>query len=56
MKTFHEAPDIEGPAIQHAVTPGEEVLAAAFAGPFDHRVSVAIRRPNNMVMLMRRFS
>lgn len=31
MRTFNEAPDIEGPAIQHTITPGDEqVLAAAF--------------------------
>jgi putative SOS response-associated peptidase YedK len=31
MKTFNEAPDIEGPTIQHVVTPGDEsALAAAF--------------------------
>src|SRR3569833_1898821 len=31
MKTFNEAPDVEGPTIQHTITPGEEpVLAAAF--------------------------
>jgi len=31
MKTFNEAPDIEGPTIQHSITPGDEpALAAAF--------------------------
>ena len=31
MKTFNEAPDIEGPTIQHTITPGDEkALAAAF--------------------------
>ncbi len=31
MKTFNEAPDIEGPTVQHTIMPGaEEVLAAAF--------------------------
>jgi len=31
MRTFNEAPDIEGPTIQHTITPGnEEALAAAF--------------------------
>lgn len=31
MKTFNEAPDIGGPAIQHTITPGDaQVLAAAF--------------------------
>lgn len=31
MKTFNEAPDVEGPTIQHTITPGEEqALAAAF--------------------------
>jgi len=30
MKTFNEAPDIEGPTVQHTITPGEDVLAAAF--------------------------
>ena len=31
MKTFNEAPDIEGPTIQHTITPGEDpALAAAF--------------------------
>jgi len=31
MKTFNEAPDIEGPTIQHVITPGDEpALAAAF--------------------------
>jgi putative SOS response-associated peptidase YedK len=31
FKTFNEAPDIEGPTIQHTITPGEErALAAAF--------------------------
>lgn len=31
MKSFNEAPDVEGPTIQHVITPGDEpVLAAAF--------------------------
>jgi len=31
MKNFNEAPDIDGPTIQHIITPGEEAaLAAAF--------------------------
>jgi putative SOS response-associated peptidase YedK len=31
MKTFNEAPDVEGPTIQHTITPGEEpALSAAF--------------------------
>jgi putative SOS response-associated peptidase YedK len=31
MRTFNEAPDIEGPTIQHTITPGTEpALAAAF--------------------------
>jgi len=31
MKTFNEAPDIEGPTLQHTITPGDgEVLGAAF--------------------------
>lgn len=31
MKTFNEAPDVEGPTIQHTITPGDEkALAAAF--------------------------
>lgn len=31
MKTFNEAPDIEGPTIRHIITPGDEpALAAAF--------------------------
>ena len=31
MKTFNEAPDIEGPTIQHTITPGDDkALAAAF--------------------------
>lgn len=31
MKTFNEAPDIEGPTIQHVITPGDgKPLAAAF--------------------------
>ncbi len=31
MKTFNEAPDIEGPTIQHTITPGNDnSLAAAF--------------------------
>lgn len=31
MKTFNEAPDIEGPTIQHTITPGEEpAISAAF--------------------------
>lgn len=31
MKTFNEAPDIEGPTVQHTITPGDEnALAAAF--------------------------
>lgn len=31
MKTFNEAPDIEGPTIQHTITPGDgKPLAAAF--------------------------
>jgi putative SOS response-associated peptidase YedK len=31
MKTFNEAPDVEGPTIQHTITPGDEKgLAAAF--------------------------
>ena len=31
MKTFNEAPDVEGPTVQHRITPGaEQVLAAAF--------------------------
>jgi len=31
MKTFNEAPDVEGPTIQHTITPGDETaLAAAF--------------------------
>ncbi len=31
METFNEAPDIEGPTIQHVITPGgESMLAAAF--------------------------
>ncbi len=31
MKNFNEAPDVDGPTIQHTITPGEdEVLAAAF--------------------------
>jgi len=29
MKTFNEAPDVEGPTLQHTITPSE-VLAAAF--------------------------
>ena len=31
MKSFNEAPDVEGPTIQHVITPGDEpMLAAAF--------------------------
>jgi putative SOS response-associated peptidase YedK len=31
METFNEAPDVEGPTVQHTVTPGgEKMLAAAF--------------------------
>lgn len=31
MNTFNEAPDVEGPTIQHTITPGEDsALAAAF--------------------------
>ena len=31
MKNFNEAPDIDGPTIQHVITPGDEaMLAAAF--------------------------
>jgi putative SOS response-associated peptidase YedK len=31
MKTFNEAPDMEGPTIQHTVTPGDEpAISAAF--------------------------
>lgn len=31
MKTFNEAPDIEGPTIQHIITPGDETaISAAF--------------------------
>jgi len=31
MKTFNEAPDVEGPTLQHVITPGDEkALAAAF--------------------------
>jgi putative SOS response-associated peptidase YedK len=31
MKTFNEAPDVEGPTVQHTITPGDEkALAAAF--------------------------
>lgn len=31
MKTFNEAPDIEGPTIQHTITPGDEpAVSAAF--------------------------
>lgn len=31
MKTFNEAPDVEGPTVQHTITPGEDgMLAAAF--------------------------
>lgn len=31
MRTFNEAPDVEGPAVQHTVTPGDGgMLAAAF--------------------------
>ena len=31
MKNFNEAPDVDGPTIQHTITPGDEpVLAAAF--------------------------
>jgi putative SOS response-associated peptidase YedK len=31
MRTFNEAPDIEGPTVQHRITPGESaILAAAF--------------------------
>ena len=31
MKSFNEAPDVEGPVVQHIVTPGDEpALAAAF--------------------------
>jgi putative SOS response-associated peptidase YedK len=31
METFNEAPDVEGPTIQHTITPGgEDMLAAAF--------------------------
>jgi len=31
MKTFNEAPDVDGPTIQHTITPGEEqAVAAAF--------------------------
>ncbi|HWU55400.1 MAG TPA: SOS response-associated peptidase family protein [Rhizomicrobium sp.] len=31
MKSFNEAPDIDGPTIQHVITPGDdEMLAAAF--------------------------
>ena len=29
MKTFNEAPDIEGPTIQHTITPGDEKALAA---------------------------
>jgi putative SOS response-associated peptidase YedK len=31
MKTFNEAPDVEGPTVQHTITPGaDQILAAAF--------------------------
>jgi len=31
MQTFNEAPDVEGPAVQHTITPGDDgMLAAAF--------------------------
>jgi putative SOS response-associated peptidase YedK len=31
MKTFNEAPDVEGPTVQHTITPGAgQILAAAF--------------------------
>jgi len=30
MKTFNEAPDVEGPTAQHVITPGSALLAAAF--------------------------
>jgi putative SOS response-associated peptidase YedK len=29
MKTFNEAPDVEGPTIQHSITPGAENMLAA---------------------------
>jgi len=29
MKTFNEAPDIEGPTVQHTITPGQEPAVAA---------------------------
>jgi len=29
MKTFNEAPDVEGPTIQHVITPGKENMLAA---------------------------
>ena len=31
MRTFNEAPDVEGPTVQHTITPGDDgMLAAAF--------------------------
>ena len=31
MKTFNEAPDVDGPTVQHTITPGaDQILAAAF--------------------------
>jgi putative SOS response-associated peptidase YedK len=44
MKTFCEAPDIEGPTQQHIITPGEEqALAAAFVWrSFDVGLSVPL--------------
>jgi putative SOS response-associated peptidase YedK len=31
MKAFNEAPDVEGPTVQHTITPGgDQILAAAF--------------------------
>jgi hypothetical protein len=29
MKTFNEAPDIEGPTVQHTITPGDESALSA---------------------------